>query len=342
MVLPLITIALPIYNVAPYVKESLLSALNQTYENIEIIAVDDKGTDNSMDIVRSVIASHPRGNIVRIIEHPRNLKTGATKNSALDNANGEYIYFMDSDDIIIPECIQIFYERMKETQVDVILGSHVQCKKNDPSNLLNIFTAPDCIIKEEQAILKYTRNLIREKYPVPMWNKLYDIKFIQKYNIRCIPHHLQEDPWFSFQVCLYASSFATINKITYKQIVHNSSQSFVPLGSYHLQQNKEICNSEIALMRRYTRLPKGVMNLYISRLKYLIPYIRGLNFTEQVKKQFCLDCTNIQEVNFKYKDIYGWDNKLLAFAYKTHSYFFIHHMHTLINKYYSFLRKRIY
>lgn len=331
---------MPIYNVASYVKESLLSALNQTYENLEIIVVDDKGKDNSMDIVRSVISTHPRGNIVRIIEHPKNLKTGATKNTAIDNAKGEYLFFMDSDDIIIPECIQIFYEKMKECQVDVIIASHVQCRKENLSSYLNEFPISSCVIKEKQAILKYTKGFEREKYPVPMWNKLYDMNFIRKFNIRCIPHHLQEDPWFSFQVCVYARSFATINKITYKQIIHSNSQSFVPLSLYHIQQNKEICEAEIALMKGYKELPKGVMDLYFSRLKYLIPYIRGLNFTDEIKKDFCLCCTNIQKVKFKYNNIYRLDNKLLAFAYNTRSYFIIHFMHTILNKYYSFSRRK--
>lgn len=330
--LPLITIAMPIYNVASYVEESLLSALNQTYENLEIIVVDDKGKDNSMDIVRSVISTHPRGNIVRIIEHPKNLKTGATKNTAIDNAKGQYLFFMDSDDIIIPECIQLFYNRMENTHVDVVLAAHAQYKKNDLNLPITKFTVSECVIKKEQAILKYTHSKVRERYPVPTWNKLYNMDFIRGFQIKCIPHHLQEDPWFSFQVCLYANSFATLNVETYKQIIHEGSQSTVSLSTFHIQQNKEICESEQNLMRSFERLPKGVIDLYCSRLKYLIPYMRGLNFSEEEKKQFCLDYTNISGINFSYKDIYGWDNKLLAWAYMTRSYNIIRHTHTIINK----------
>lgn len=331
MTRPLVTIAMPIYNVAPYVKASLLSALNQTFNNLEIIVVDDKGQDNSMDIVRSVISTHPRGNIVRIIEHPRNLKTGATKNTAIDNAKGEYLFFMDSDDIIIPECIQLFYNKIIETHADIVLGAHAQYKENNLNTPISKFTVSECTIKGEQAILKYTHSKVRERYPVPTWNKLYNMEFIRKFNIRCIPHHLQEDPWFSFQVCLYANSFATLNVETYKQIIHENSQSTVPLNTFHIQQNKEICEAEQNLMKSFKHLPKGVIDLYCSRLKYLIPYMRGLNFSEEEKKKFCLDYTNVSGINFFYRDIYGWENKFLAWAYKTRSYKIIHHMHTIIS-----------
>ena len=63
-----VTLSMPIYNVAPYVERALLSALNQTFESIEFLLVDDRGTDNSMDIVRRIIKDHPRGKDVRIID----------------------------------------------------------------------------------------------------------------------------------------------------------------------------------------------------------------------------------------------------------------------------------
>ena len=91
-----VTLSMPIYNVAPYVERALLSALNQTFESIEFLLVDDRGTDNSMDIVRRIIKDHPRGKDVRIIEHPHNIGLGATRNTAIDNAQGEYLFFMDS------------------------------------------------------------------------------------------------------------------------------------------------------------------------------------------------------------------------------------------------------
>lgn len=62
---------MPIYNVEKYIERALLSALNQTYQNLEILIVDDLGHDNSMDIVYQLKSTHPRGNCIRIITHKK-------------------------------------------------------------------------------------------------------------------------------------------------------------------------------------------------------------------------------------------------------------------------------
>lgn len=332
MTRPLVTIAMPIYNVAPYVKSSLLSALNQTFDSLEIIVVDDKGQDNSMDIVRSVISTHPRGNIVRIIEHPRNLKTGAAKNSAIDNAKGKYLYFMDSDDIITDDCIHLFYSKISEVNADIAYGSMGMYKEENINTRIRSFTVSESKGIGEYSLLKQTHGLLGENYAIGMVNKMYDLDFLKKNQIRCIPHHLQEDAWFSFQVVAYANSFVSINKETYKYILHNTSQSHVVLGQFHKVQNHEICEAEKKLMRSYKCIPKGMLDLYCSRLKYLIPYMRGSNYTEEEKKEMTLDYTDISGIHFKYWDIYEWETLLLVLAYKTKSYDIIRHTHTFLNR----------
>ena len=105
--LPLITLGIPIYNAAGLIERTLLSALNQTYPNIEFIFVDDKG--DSMDIVRRVAGEHPRGSAVRIIDQVVNQGTGAARNTIVEKATGEYLFTMDCDDVLIPECIELLY-----------------------------------------------------------------------------------------------------------------------------------------------------------------------------------------------------------------------------------------
>ncbi|MDR1632787.1 MAG: glycosyltransferase [Dysgonamonadaceae bacterium] len=120
----LITLSMPVYNVEKYVEKALLSALNQTYENIEFIIVDDRGSDKSMEIVRRIVAYHPKGKQVRIIEHERNIGTGAVRNTAIENATGKYLFFMDSDDEISPDCIEKLYAKMQEENVDFVESSY--------------------------------------------------------------------------------------------------------------------------------------------------------------------------------------------------------------------------
>ena len=110
-----VTLGIPIYNAANLVERTLLSALNQTYPNIEFIFVDDKG--NSMDIVRRIIAEHPRRNAVRIIDQKHNQGTGAARNAIVTYATGKYLFTMDCDDVIIPDCIEILIGKWWNTQL---------------------------------------------------------------------------------------------------------------------------------------------------------------------------------------------------------------------------------
>jgi len=185
----LVTLAMPVYNDAEYVERALLSALNQTYENIEFLIVNDRGTDNSMEIVNDIILRHPRGKDVRIITHPVNIGLGGTRISAIEQAKGKFLFFMDSDDELTPDCIQKLYDKMVETDVDVVCGSYSKIRGNESC----YFTG----------------------FHVPVWNKLYNLLFLRKNNIRPVPHHLMEDVYFYVQVLATTQSYVTIPDITY-------------------------------------------------------------------------------------------------------------------------------
>ena len=124
---------MPIYNVEKYIERALLSALNQTYQNLEILIVDDLGHDNSMDIVYQLKSTHPRGNCIRIITHKKNLGLGGTRNTAIESAQGKYLYFMDSDDAIVPDCIETLYNIISHEKVDFVAAGINQIDENENS-----------------------------------------------------------------------------------------------------------------------------------------------------------------------------------------------------------------
>ena len=206
-----ITIGIPVYNVEKHIEKALLSALSQTYDHIEYIIVDDKGSDNSMDIVRSIIANHPRGKDVRVIEHTQNIGTGAGRNSAIEFSAGKYIFFMDSDDEIAPDCIKILYDKMQEKPVDFMIASMEARERN--GTIIEQSIHKDILITGNQDIVH--NYYLTKKRHVAMWNKLYDVSFLRSHNIKCIPTHLNEDNLFTFQVILNAQSCRYISDITY-------------------------------------------------------------------------------------------------------------------------------
>lgn len=214
----LVTIAMPVYNVSKYVERSILSALNQTYPNIEVLVVDDKGTDNSIELVKRILKQHPRGNCVRIIDHVINRGTGATKNSAIDSALGAYLFFMDSDDMIDDDAISQLYRIMKEGDYEVVCGSHVNYDADN--NVKKVFRFFPYKGKKSLSKFVYEDTMA---WPIYTWNKLYAIDFLRNNVIRCVPHHLCEDVFFTFQIISQSTRFAFCRKVTYYYMENSSS-----------------------------------------------------------------------------------------------------------------------
>jgi len=209
----LVTIGIPVYNVEKYIEKSLLSALNQTYDNIEYILVDDKGSDNSMMIARNVIANHPRGKDVKIIEHPENIGTGAARNSAISAATGKYIFFMDSDDEISPDCIEKLYEKMQMEEVDFVIGSY-QKRLRTREIIENFINNGPCIRGHLEVAWQFFEKR-NKSIPVFLWNNLLKISLLRDNQIYCIPSHVIDDNVFSFQLLLNASSCSFNPDVTY-------------------------------------------------------------------------------------------------------------------------------
>lgn len=206
-----VTLAMPVYNVEKYVERALLSALNQTFDSIEFLIVDDKGTDRSMDIVRDIVSTHPRGKDVRIIDHVVNQGLGATRNSAIREAKGEYLFFMDSDDEITPNCIQLLYDTMQQTPSDVVIGSYKLC--DEEGKVIDVKITPNK--KYAGAYALGDDFFFKSNIYVQTWNKLYDVEFLRSNAVACIPGHINEDILFTFQIVIYAKSCVSVNKVTY-------------------------------------------------------------------------------------------------------------------------------
>lgn len=208
--LPLITLGIPIYNAAELIERTLLSVLNQTYPNIEYVFVDDKG--DSMDIVKRVMAEHPRGNTVRIIDQGQNRGIGAARNAILDYATGVYLFTMDCDDLITPDCIEILYSYMSRHPVDFVAGSFVRIDMEGIQYPGCQYT--DTLVEgEHHPVARYRYGQEKEIF-VATWNKLYSLEFLKRCNIRCKEGHFNEDPWFTYQVIINAVSCRLIPECT--------------------------------------------------------------------------------------------------------------------------------
>jgi len=118
-----ISIIIPVYNVELYIERCILSVLNQTYQDIEIILIDDCGRDNSMTIAQQIIDNHPKKYETHILRHEKNQGLSESRNSGIRAANGNYLFFLDSDDELPNDSLQFLVSNCHND--DMVMGSYI-------------------------------------------------------------------------------------------------------------------------------------------------------------------------------------------------------------------------
>ncbi len=219
---PLITVSIPVYNCEKYVERSIDSVLNQTYPNIEILLVDDRGKDNSLEVIKRVQSQYPEK--IRIIEHERNRGLSIVRNTGIDNARGEYLFFLDSDDTITEDCIEKLYNRAKETNATLTIGKAMA---------MDTFHNTQYPIFEFRKELSYLtgKDTILEhfcwgEWAVSGWNKLFKVDFFRKNEIYFVEGLFSQDELWSFHTALKLDSIAFLNEFTYWYYLHGESIVF--------------------------------------------------------------------------------------------------------------------
>ena len=107
----LVSIIIPVYNVEKYIEECITSCLNQSYEEIEVIAIDDGSKDNSGKILDKITFKNKRLKVI----HEKNSGVSATRNKGINEASGDYITFVDADDYLAPDAIKYMVEIIEKT-----------------------------------------------------------------------------------------------------------------------------------------------------------------------------------------------------------------------------------
>lgn len=116
-----VSVIVPIYNVSRFIERCAESLMQQTLDGVEFIFINDATPDNSIELLRSVIARYPaRATQVKIVEHEHNKGLPAARNTGLAVATGEYVFHCDSDDYVEPTMLEVLYNAAKETGVDIV------------------------------------------------------------------------------------------------------------------------------------------------------------------------------------------------------------------------------
>lgn len=292
-----VTLAMPVYNVEKYVERALMSALCQTFKSIEFLIIDDKGSDGSMGVVARIKKNHPRGEHIRIIEHEKNIGTGGTKNTAIKEAKGEFLYFMDSDDTIIPETIEILYHKQKQTQADVVMAS---CQEVENDTIKKKYVYPDLDVTGNLAICKWMEDT-GFLYEMPTWNKLYRLSVLRDNNITCIPHHRNEDTVFTFKTLFCVKNLSTISTITYNYYYNDSSTVHQTVSDFYYNQYMEIFDErKNVLLHQGSHITNTLKYFFLEPFfESFIPKVLNSSFPKEKKYLFMRKMADIKFLDFE-------------------------------------------
>ena len=213
-----ITIVIPVYNVEAYIEDCLKSVAAQTYNgDIECIVVDDCTPDGSCAIIERFIKEY-NGNIdFKLLHHNKNRGLSAARNTGIDAATGEYIYFLDSDDEITPECIELLAEPLKQKKYDFVIGNY--------ETLGSDVIFPQLLVEMDEVTSneEIRRLYFQRKWYMMAWNKLCNMEFIRKEELYFKEGTVNEDEIWSFQLACTAQSMYVIKTETYKYKVRKTS-----------------------------------------------------------------------------------------------------------------------
>lgn len=205
-----VTIVVPVYNVEPYIVDTLRSVANQSYSGfIECLIVDDCGTDHSMDVAEEYIHSYQGNVIFRIFRHAKNRGLSAARNTGIEHAQGDYIYFLDSDDEITKDCIEKLTAPLHDKFYDFVIGGYkvTGLDKSCPPLLLS------------NGVDLYDGEILQTYY-IGQWymmacGKLCNLLFLKKNKLWFKEGLLHEDDLWSFQLACVAKSMYVVNEESY-------------------------------------------------------------------------------------------------------------------------------
>lgn len=273
----LISVIIPVYNAEQYLDRCLSSILNNTYQNLEVILVDDGSTDDSGIICDRYAEKDSRF----IVIHKKNGGTAAARNDALDIAQGDYIAFLDNDDYISPHFYEYMLQAMEETDADVVVA---EMTREDNLNILTnqVYSRPSAVDKKDFIFGTYTGNWTRNTAP---WNKIYKRELFS--TIRFPLGKGYEDAYTTYQLLFAARSICLLDNILYCWYQNEESYSSKKDKAEKLLYREEAIRlqSEFYTTPDYSHVKKAAIVFYMQQLNFMLwqldhDYVKSQNTTE--------------------------------------------------------------
>lgn len=214
-----VSVVIPVYNVEQYIGRCLESVLTQSYENIEVVVVNDATPDRSMEVVRQYQAKDKR---IKVLEHTTNSGQMTTRRDGFEAATGDYIFVLDSDDCLPPRAIEKLVNRAKQGLPDIVAGQLL--KKMVNGNTLLIASNPLDSCHKEQIY----KALLEEKLKHSLIGKLFRASLLREKSIQTFEHAtLSEDGCLFYQLVALCNRIVTLDEVVYYYMENKASSTNV-------------------------------------------------------------------------------------------------------------------
>lgn len=210
----LISVIVPVYNVQTYLDRCIQSIVGQDYQNLEIILVENGSSDCSMALCCKWAEQDAR---IRVLSVQDNHGVSAARNLGMESARGDLWMFVDSDDYLPPDAVQILYDRMKEDKSDLVMGKHLHAVADGSATDKMCSWMTDCVLSPEEIL----ENPTGQEFPVCLWGKLYRRSVWEE--IVLPPLVCGEDLWVFPQILARCQRVSVTEQVVYFYFQHLSS-----------------------------------------------------------------------------------------------------------------------
>ena len=229
---PAVSVIIPMFNAEKYVAECLDSLLNQTFQNFEVIVVDDCSTDNSVAIVKSYVEKF--AGCLKIYHMEKNSGSApAPRNKGFIISRGEYVFFMDVDDLITPTALEELYTLAKNFDADVVYCERYFMSEGFGQEFIDNIHLADSRIQQPPFVDKPTfesdnlseriKNILKGKFWVTPWLRLVSREMLAE-NMVTFPEIIgSDDVIWSFEVLCCAKKFLRVPNLCYVRRMYDDS-----------------------------------------------------------------------------------------------------------------------
>lgn len=267
-----VSVILPVYNVASYLEETFESLIKQSLKEIEIIVVNDGSTDNSEEIIKKYAQNDPR---IKSL-HQENQGQSIARNHGLQYATGEYIYMMDSDDILYnPNALEICYNYSKRTEADFIFFDGETLTEEKAKPISWNYKRTHLVDEGEQYDGNYLLNLMldKRKHNCVVWLLMISHDYLNSLNLRFYPGIIHEDELFTTILTLSSNNIYCLKQSFVKHRIRKTST----MGKHYAKKNIDCYLTVIDELFKYqdTNIIKKYAKYTLSKVFYtghIIPF----------------------------------------------------------------------